>query len=61
MNKYIYDINTQQGVIVPKTEEEINQENERELLESLKPSQEEIDNAEFEIKTINLLMEMGVI
>lgn len=31
------------------------------LIESLKPSQKEIENADFEIKTITLLQDLGVL
>lgn len=31
------------------------------LLDSLMPSQNEIDQAEFELRTLNLLMEVGLI
>ena len=46
------------AIIKWKTKEEIEQE---ELLESLISTQEEIFDAELEIKTINLLIELGVL
>lgn len=44
--------------IIWKTHEEFDEEK---LLESLLPTQEEIQDAELEIKTITLLSELGVL
>jgi hypothetical protein len=46
------------AVIKWKTVEEIEEEK---LLESLLPSREETEQAEFELKSINLLIDLGVI
>lgn len=46
------------AIIKWKTNQEIKEEK---LLKSLKPSKEEIENAELEIKVINLLQELEVL
>lgn len=46
------------AIIKWKTNQEIEDEK---LIENLKPTQSEIDNADFEIKTITLLQELGVL
>lgn len=52
------DLKTGEERIIYYTEEEIQ---EMELEQSLIPSQEEIENAEFELKLLNKLTEWGVI
>jgi len=44
-----------------ETEEEKSERELKQLLESLKPSPEELANAELEIKVLTMLTEMGVI
>lgn len=67
-DKLIIDCSTGQLVEQDFTEEERQRDEQQKLeveqqaqLDLLKPSLEEIEKAEFELRTINLLTELGVI
>ncbi|MHB8075114.1 hypothetical protein [Desulfosporosinus fructosivorans] len=68
MDKLIINCTTGEIEEVTFTPEELSQQSaeqqlaeEQALLDSLIPSQIEIDQAEFELKAINLLMEVGLL
>lgn len=68
MDKHIVDCKTKELAEKSFTTEELAQRElelqlaeEQALLDSLLPSQQEIEQAEFELNTINLLMEVGLI
>lgn len=68
IKKIVYDVATNESQISECTAEELLQKEmdyqrqlEEEALNALIPSREEVEQAEFELKTITLLMEVGLL